>query len=44
MADLADNLIEIELYGAKYPSWIEKPTLPGYDAKRLKEEILSFGK
>ena len=44
MADLADNLIEIDLYGAKYPDWIQYPTLPGYDFQRIRKEILSFGK
>uniref|UniRef100_A0A183V3I1 Histidine acid phosphatase n=1 Tax=Toxocara canis TaxID=6265 RepID=A0A183V3I1_TOXCA len=41
-SDLADNLIEIELYGAKYPEWIENPTLDGYDKERLKREVLAL--
>ncbi|CAB3409564.1 unnamed protein product [Caenorhabditis bovis] len=41
-ADLADNLIEIELYKAKYPKWIKSPTLKGYNFEKLKAKILSF--
>ena len=44
MADLADNLIEIDLYQARYPAWIERPALPGYNTARMKKEILSFGR
>uniref|UniRef100_A0A914VCX2 Uncharacterized protein n=1 Tax=Plectus sambesii TaxID=2011161 RepID=A0A914VCX2_9BILA len=41
-ADLADNLIQIELYKAKLPAWIAKPTLKGYDEAKLKKEIMEF--
>ncbi|TKR62910.1 hypothetical protein L596_026812 [Steinernema carpocapsae] len=41
-ADLADNIIELDLYGAPYPDWLEKPTLHGYDKKSLKKEIMEF--
>uniref|UniRef100_A0A1I7Y3B6 Peptidase S1 domain-containing protein n=1 Tax=Steinernema glaseri TaxID=37863 RepID=A0A1I7Y3B6_9BILA len=42
-ADLADNILEIDLYNASYPEWLEHPTLPGYTKETLKKEILSFG-
>ncbi|CAI5447776.1 unnamed protein product [Caenorhabditis angaria] len=41
-ADLADNLIEIDLYNATYPNWIEHPTLSGYNSATLKAKIRSF--
>ncbi|CAI5447780.1 unnamed protein product [Caenorhabditis angaria] len=41
-ADLADNLIEIDLYNATYPDWIEHPSLSGYTSATLKAKILSF--
>ncbi|CAJ0953757.1 unnamed protein product, partial [Mesorhabditis belari] len=34
-ADLADNIIMIEHTRAKYPQWMNKPTLAGYDKKKL---------
>lgn len=43
VADLADNLIEIDLYKAKYPEWIAKPKgLKGYTGEKLRKEILEF--
>ncbi|ULT94693.1 hypothetical protein L5515_010989 [Caenorhabditis briggsae] len=41
-ADLADNLIEIDLYKAEYPSWIKSPKLKGYTFEKLKAKILEF--
>lgn len=41
-ADLADNLIEIDLYKAEYPSWIKAPKLKGYTFEKLKAKILEF--
>jgi hypothetical protein len=31
-----------DLYKAPYPDWIANPTLEGYDAERMKKEILAF--
>ena len=42
VADVADNLIEIDLYKAKYPAWITKPKLKGYTGDKLKKAILEF--
>uniref|UniRef100_A0A914UNP5 Acid phosphatase n=1 Tax=Plectus sambesii TaxID=2011161 RepID=A0A914UNP5_9BILA len=42
MADVADNLIEIQLYNSPMPDWIARPTLPGYDEARMIKEILEF--
>lgn len=42
LADLADNLIEIDMFNATYPEWILNPTLDGYDKDRLVREIMSF--
>lgn len=36
------NEIFQDLYGAKYPDWIDNPLLDGYDSERLKKEILAF--
>ncbi|KAK6050911.1 histidine acid phosphatase [Cooperia oncophora] len=41
-ADLADNIIEMDLYKSPYPSWISKPTLRGYNAASFKKAVLSF--
>lgn len=41
-ADLADNLIEIDLYKAQYPEWIKNPKLKGYTGEKLKAKILEF--
>lgn len=41
-ADIADNLMEIELYKAEYPTWMERPTLTGYTTEKLKKEILEL--
>jgi prostatic aicd phosphatase len=41
-ADLADNVIEIQLYKAKLPDWISKPTLKGYDEAKMLKGILEF--
>ncbi|CAI2352641.1 unnamed protein product [Caenorhabditis sp. 36 PRJEB53466] len=41
-ADLADNLIEIDLYKAQYPEWIKSPKIAGYTAEKLKAKILEY--
>ncbi|KAK0423632.1 hypothetical protein QR680_008244 [Steinernema hermaphroditum] len=41
-ADLADNVINMDLYAAPYPAWITKPNLEGHSAASLRAEILSF--
>ncbi|CAD6195003.1 unnamed protein product [Caenorhabditis auriculariae] len=41
-ADLADNLIEIDLFGSTYPDWIKHPRLVGYDFEKMRAEIMSF--
>ncbi|KAL6738619.1 hypothetical protein Aduo_012147 [Ancylostoma duodenale] len=43
-ADLADNIIEMDLYGSPYPSWIANPSLPGFTAATFKQAVLSFGR
>ncbi|CAD6199469.1 unnamed protein product [Caenorhabditis auriculariae] len=40
-ADLADNLIEINLYNATLPAWITKPTI-NYTPQQIESEIMSF--
>jgi len=42
MADLADNVIEIQLYKGKLPDWISNPTLEGYDEEKMLKGILEF--
>ncbi|RCN51697.1 histidine acid phosphatase [Ancylostoma caninum] len=42
-ADLADNIIEMDLYGSPYPSWIANPSLPGFSGATFKQAVLSFG-
>ncbi|TMS37552.1 hypothetical protein L596_004459 [Steinernema carpocapsae] len=42
-ADLADNILEIDLYNATYPDWLEHPSLPNHTKESLKKEILVFG-
>ncbi|CAJ0565808.1 unnamed protein product, partial [Mesorhabditis spiculigera] len=41
-ADLADNIIEIKLYNATLPDWLEHPTLPGYDKDSLVKAYMEF--
>jgi len=41
-ADVADNLIEIQLYNATLPTWISNPTLKGYTGKTMQKAILDF--
>ncbi|KAK0427126.1 hypothetical protein QR680_010074 [Steinernema hermaphroditum] len=41
-ADLADNIIELDLYGANYPNWLERPSLKGYNKESLKKDIMAF--
>ncbi|KAK6015095.1 hypothetical protein OSTOST_19486 [Ostertagia ostertagi] len=42
LADLADNLIEIDMYNASYPDWLLRPELPGYDKDKIINEIIGF--
>ncbi|PIO74510.1 hypothetical protein TELCIR_03481 [Teladorsagia circumcincta] len=42
LADLADNLIEIDMYNASYPDWLLRPDLPGYDRDKIIDEIMGF--
>uniref|UniRef100_A0A0N5ASB1 ShKT domain-containing protein n=1 Tax=Syphacia muris TaxID=451379 RepID=A0A0N5ASB1_9BILA len=42
VSDLARNLIAMKMYKAKYPDWVEHPTLKGYDKKRFVKEVLEF--
>ncbi|KAK6059034.1 hypothetical protein COOONC_03340 [Cooperia oncophora] len=42
LADLADNLIEIDMYNASYPEWLLHPELPGYDSNKIISEIMEF--
>ncbi|GMT31072.1 hypothetical protein PFISCL1PPCAC_22369, partial [Pristionchus fissidentatus] len=42
LADLADNLEQMEKFGEELPSWIEKPALPSYDKARIHNEIMLF--
>ncbi|WKY07540.1 hypothetical protein Q1695_007197 [Nippostrongylus brasiliensis] len=42
-ADLADNIIEMDLNKTPYPAWMSRPTLPGYDATSFKKAVMAFG-
>lgn len=41
-ADVADNIIEIELFKEPLPQWISNPTLPGYTGETMRKAILEF--
>ncbi|KAM3728423.1 Lysosomal acid phosphatase [Dirofilaria immitis] len=41
-SNLADNILEMNLYNASLPDWIERPTLEKFDKRSLKESIMMF--
>ncbi|GMT02696.1 hypothetical protein PENTCL1PPCAC_24870, partial [Pristionchus entomophagus] len=42
LADLADNIEQMETFHEKLPMWLERPSLIGYDKSRILQEISSF--
>ncbi|PIO69296.1 hypothetical protein TELCIR_08886 [Teladorsagia circumcincta] len=42
-ADLADNILQMDLFKSPYPSWMTKPTLRGYNGATFKKAVQAFG-
>ncbi|VDK72520.1 unnamed protein product [Litomosoides sigmodontis] len=41
-SNLADNILQMNLYNRSLPDWIERPTLGEFDKKSLQEAIMMF--
>uniref|UniRef100_A0A0R3RJH0 Histidine acid phosphatase n=1 Tax=Elaeophora elaphi TaxID=1147741 RepID=A0A0R3RJH0_9BILA len=41
-SDLANNILEMNLYNASFPDWIERPTLAEFDKRSLREAVMTF--
>ncbi|OZC10157.1 histidine acid phosphatase [Onchocerca flexuosa] len=41
-SNLADNILEMNLYNASLPDWIERPTSEEFNKRSLKETIMMF--